>query len=154
MTASRAADRDFHGPGVSARVRPGGHQPQPPASRSAVEEPGRRWSEPGNGLVVGDLRSAIPVVPAIDITTGVVTLSLGDGRVRRWHPAPRTLWELLARAVAPARWDPATELLWVCVAAAGYRGGKAVSVSLPAAPDAVGGMDPGSAPPDPDPRRT
>lgn len=74
--------------------------------------------------------AAAVVVPSLDLNLGTVLFRANGVFEERWHPDPRRLEAVLARAIRPVRWDPAGQSLEVRVAAVGHSDGKLVRIPL------------------------
>ena len=87
-------------------------------------------AEPGLPIPNLTVAETVPVIPAVDVVSGVVTLFARGEPVRLHCPEPRRLAEALAQAVRPSRWCGATRTLTVTVAAVGRIAGRERRFSL------------------------
>jgi hypothetical protein len=63
------------------------------------------------------------VIPAVDLFTGMVTITTKDRTGRFRHPQPQLIAQALAQAIRPTRWCEASKTVTVTVAAVGKRAG-------------------------------
>ncbi|MFF1830213.1 hypothetical protein [Paenarthrobacter sp. NPDC058040] len=84
------------------------------------------------GLPIPSLTAAetVPVIPAVDLVGGAVTLFVGGEALSFHHPEPRILADALARSVRTAQWCSTSRTLMVTVAAVGRIAGRERRFSL------------------------
>ncbi|MGG5171768.1 hypothetical protein ACQR35_06260 [Pseudarthrobacter sp. J1738] len=76
--------------------------------------------------------TTVPVLPAVDLNLGTVTIWRSSGSQRYWCAEPKELARALNNAVAQPGWDEVNAVLTVRVAAIGHRRGKPLSFTLKA----------------------
>lgn len=72
----------------------------------------------------------VPVIPAVDLVAGAVTLFVGGEILGFHHSEPRVLADALARSVRTTQWCPTSRTLTVTVAGVGRIAGRERRFSL------------------------
>lgn len=65
----------------------------------------------------------VVVIPAVDLFTGMVTITARARTGKFGYPEPQLIVQVLAKAIRPTRWCEASRTLTVTVAAVGKRAG-------------------------------
>ena len=87
-------------------------------------------AEPGLPIPNLTVAETVPVIPAVDLVGGAVTLFVGGETLGFHHPEPGALADALAQSVRTTQWCSTSRTLTVTVAAVGRIAGRERRFSL------------------------